>query len=63
MGDRLGKTHDFETMSETTANRNHIKNSKIETREEFEREMSSPENIQQTLPTNFDTQIDNNRLT
>ena len=25
--DRLGYTHDFETMSETTAYRNHIKNS------------------------------------
>ena len=24
--DRLGNTHDFETMSETTAYRNHIKN-------------------------------------
>ena len=35
---RLGYTHDFETMSETAAYRNHIKNSKFETREVFERE-------------------------
>ena len=27
--DRLGYTHDFETMSERTAYRNHIKNSEI----------------------------------
>ena len=33
--DKLGYTHDFETMSETTAYRNHIKNSEIETREVF----------------------------
>ena len=44
--DRLGYRHDFETMSETTAYRNNIKNSEIETREVFERETSSPENIQ-----------------
>ena len=48
--DRLGYTHNFKTMSETTAYRNHIKNSEIETREVFERETSSPENIQRTLP-------------
>ena len=34
---RLGYTHDFETMSETTTYRNHIKNYEIETREFFER--------------------------
>ena len=34
--DWLGYTHDFETMSETTAYRNHIKNCEIETREVFE---------------------------
>ena len=39
----MGKTHGFETMSETTAYRNHIKNSEIENREVFEREFSSPE--------------------
>ena len=33
--DRLGYTHDFETMSETTAYRNHIKNLEIETRQVF----------------------------
>ena len=55
MDNRLGYTHDFETMSETTAERNHIKNSEIETREVFERETSSPQNIQQTLPMNIVT--------
>ena len=47
---RLGYTHDFETMSKTTAYCNHIKNSEIETREVFEQETLSPENIQRTLP-------------
>ena len=42
---RLGYMHDFETMSETTAYRNHIKNSEPETREVFEQET---ENIPQT---------------
>ena len=51
----MGYTHDFETMSETTAYRNHINNLEIETIEVFEREMSSPENIQRTLPMNIDT--------
>ena len=49
-------------MSETTAYRNHIKNSEIETREVFERETLSPENIQRTLPMNFETRLDNNKL-
>ena len=61
--DRLGYTHDFENMSETTAYRNHIKNSKIGTREVFERETLSPENIQRILPMNFETRLDNNQLT
>ena len=61
--DRLGYKHDFETMSETTAYRNHIKNSEIETRKVFERETSGPENIQRTLQTNIVTQLDNNQLT
>ena len=47
---RLEYTHDFETMSETTAYCNHIKNSELETREVFEQETWSPENIQRTLP-------------
>ena len=33
--DKLGYTHDFETMSEKTAYHNHIKNSEIETKEIF----------------------------
>ena len=61
--DWLGYAHDFETMSETTAYRNHIKNSEIEIREVFEQETPSPENIQRTLPMNFETQLDNNQLT
>ena len=50
-------------MGETTPYRNHIKNSEIETREVFEQETSSPENIQRTLPINFETRLDNNQLT
>ena len=50
-------------MSETTAYRNHIKNSKIETREVFERETWSPENIQRTLTTYIVTRLDVNQLT
>ena len=42
-------------MSESTASRNHIKNSELETREVFERETWSPENIQRTLPTDMVT--------
>ena len=61
--DRLGYTHDFETMSETAAYCNHIKNSEIEIREVFEREMLSPENIKRTLPMHTATQLDNNQLT
>ena len=61
--DRLGYTHDFETMSETTAYRNHIKNPEIETRVVFERGTSSTENFQQTLPMNIVTQLDSNQIT
>ena len=61
--DSLGYTHDFETMSETTAYSNHIKNLEIETREVFEQETSSPENFQRTLPMNIVTWLDNNQLT
>ena len=63
MDDRLGYTHNFETMSKMTAYRNHIKNSEIETREVFEMETSSPEKIQRTLPMNILTRLDNNQLT
>ena len=59
----LGYTHDYETMSETTAYRNHIKNYKLETRENFELETWSPENIQQTLPRDMVTRLDDNQLT
>ena len=61
--DRLEKMHNFESMSETTAYRNHIKNSEIETREIFERETLIPSNIQQTLPMNIETWLDNNQMT
>ena len=50
-------------MSERTAYCNHIMNSEIEYREFFERETLSPENIQQTLPTDIVTQLDDNPLT
>ena len=61
--DRLGCTHDLGNMSETTAYRNHIKNSEIETREVLERETSSPKSIQRTLPMHILTRLDNNQLT
>ena len=61
--DRLGYTHDFETMSETTAYCNYINNLTIEVREFFELETLIPENIQRTLPMNIVTQLDNNQLT
>ena len=61
--DKLGYTHDFEIMSETTAYRNHIKNSELETREVFEQETLRPENIQQALPTDIVTRLDDNQLT
>ena len=56
----LGYTHGFKTTSETTSYRNHIKNSEIETREVFERETWSLENIQRTLPTDMVTRLDDN---
>ena len=61
--DRLGYTHDFETMIETTAYCNHIKNSELETREVFERETLSPENIERKLPTDVVTRLYDNQLT
>ena len=59
----VGYTYDFETMSETTTYRNHIKNYEIETREVFEQETPSPQNIQRTLQMNIVTRLDNNQLT
>ena len=50
-------------MSRTKAYCNHIKNYEIETREVFERETSSPENIQWTLLTDIVTRLDDNQLT
>ena len=47
-------------MIKTTAYHNHIKNSELETREILEQET---ENIQQTLPTNMVTWLDENQLT
>ena len=61
--DSLGYTHDFETMSETIAYRNHMKNSEIETREVFEPENSGPGNIKRALPTDIVTQLYENQLT
>ena len=45
---RLGYTHDFEIMSKTKAYSNHIKNSKLETRESFDRETQNIPNTRQT---------------
>ena len=50
-------------MNKATSYRDHIKDSEIETRKVFELETASPENIQQTLPMNFETHLDNNQLT
>ena len=50
--DRMAHKHDVKTMSETTAYRNYIKNSEIETRKGFERETSN-KNIE-----NIVTQLD-----
>ena len=61
--DRLGYTHDLETMSKTAAYHNHITNLEIETREVFEWETWSPEDIQRTLPTDMVTRLDENQLT
>ena len=49
---RLGYTHDFETMSKTTAYHNHIKNSELETREVFERETENIPLTRQTVLVN-----------
>ena len=57
---RLGYTHGFETMSETTAYRNHINNSELETREVFDQET---ENIPQTRQTDLVTTLNENPLT
>ena len=59
--DKLGYTHDFETMRETTAYRNHIKNYELKPREGFEQETSSPENIQWTLATDSVTRLHDNQ--
>ena len=57
---RLGYTHDFETMIETKAYRNYIKNYELGTREVFERETK---NIPLTQQTDFMTTLNNNPLT
>ena len=45
---RLGYTHGFERMSETTAYSNNINYSELETREVFERETETIPHTQQT---------------
>ena len=57
---RLGYTHDFERMSETTAYSNHIKNYELETIEFLERET---ENIPHTRQTNLVATLNENPLT
>ena len=49
-------------MSETTAYRNHIIDSEIETRRVFQRETLIPKNIQRSLPMSIVTRLDNNQL-
>ena len=53
----------LKTMSKMTVYCNNIKNSELETREVFERETWSPENIQRTLPKDMVTRLDDNQLT
>ena len=55
-------THDVETMSETTAYRNHIKDSEIETRKVFERETLN-KNIENIVTQLDNTRLDNNQIT
>ena len=57
---KLGYTHEFETMSKTTACRNHTKNSELETREVFDQETKD---IPQTRQTDLVTTLNNNPLT
>ena len=57
---RLGYTHDFETIIQTTSYRNHVKNYELETGEVFERET---ENIPLTQKTDLMTTLNNNPLT
>ena len=59
---RMAHTHDVETMSETTAYRNHIRILEIETRNVFERETSN-ENIENIVTRIDKTQLDNNQMT
>ena len=56
----LGYTHDFETMSKTTAYHNHIKNYELKTRGVFDRET---ENIPYTRQTDLVTTLNDNPLT
>ena len=57
---RLGYTHDFETTRKTTAYRNHIKNSRLETREVFDWETR---NIPHTLQKDLVTTLNDDPLT
>ena len=60
--DRMAHTHDAETASKTTAYRNHIKNSEIETREVFERETLN-KNIENIVTRLGNIRLDNNKMT
>ena len=59
----LSCSHGFETLSETTAYSNHIKNSGVETRQVFEQENIQTENISLTRQTDFVTPLHDNPLT
>ena len=57
----MAHTHDVETMSKTTAYRNHINNSEIETRKVLKRETSNKK--METIVTQLDkTRLDNNQM-
>ena len=60
--DRMADTNDVETISETTAYRNHIKDSEIETRNVFERETLN-KNIENIVTRLGNIRLDNNKMT
>ena len=59
---RMAHPHDVETMSETTAYRNHIRDSEIETRKVFERKTLN-ENIENIVTRLDKTRLDKNQMT
>ena len=58
--DWLASRRDFETVSETTAYSNHIKNSELETKKVFEQENIQTDNIPLTQQMDFVTPLHDN---